>query len=109
MQEIQFLGQEQTTSDTFSNITGIVQVTVEDHAGGTWTLQRRAPSSDTWIDLDVTFVAEGSKVFYASEALIYRLDGGTVGAKGWYIEIPLHTVTQPNREVKDLGSAVMLR
>ena len=105
MQEKQVLTDTQATSTVFSGYTGIVQLTVTDHAGGTWTLQRQSPSDSThWIDLDVTFASEGAKVFYASSNTSYRVHGGTVGATAWIIEIPLRTVVEPNYTESSLNA-----
>lgn len=101
--EKQILLNTEATSQTFSGYTGICQLTITDHAGGTWTLQRQSPvQASHWIDLDVTFAAEGAKVFYASPNTTYRVHGGTAGATGWIIEIPLRTVTEPGYVRSDI-------
>ena len=92
-QEYQILASTQMTSTTFSNVTGLIQLTLTDHAGGTWVVQRQSPNNEShWIDLDVSFTNEGSKVFYSSPFTSYRLHGGTVGATAWLSPVHLRGV-----------------
>lgn len=107
--EKQCLFNTQTTGDIFNDVIGIVQVTIDDHAGGIWTVQRKGPRSDNWIDLDVTFVDNGAKVFYVAPGVNYRIDGGTAGATGYYIEVPLRVIEEPNRNVRDRSRGVTLQ
>ena len=95
--EYQILASTQTTSSTFADLVGLSQLTLTNHAGGTWVLQRQSPNNSAhWIDLDLSFVAEGSKIFYASPSTTYRLHGGTVGATAWLAIVHLKGVVHPS-------------
>ena len=106
--ETQFLINTESTSEVVNNISGLIQITVSSHNGGTWTLQRQAPDNTNWIDLDVTFVADGAKVFYAVDGVPYRLNGGTVGATGWYGKVISTIIERPDYDVPDRSRAIPL-
>lgn len=64
----------------FENSTGIGQVWIGTHAGGTWTLEFLAPEATAWVATDVSFITTGIQAFYYVAHASYRLTGGTVGA-----------------------------
>ena len=69
----------------FSCPGGPIEISLEDHAGKTYTLQLKTPSG-TWIDTDITFTDEGVKDFrsVSSRKVRYRLKtGGVAGAVAW--------------------------
>ena len=53
---------------------------MEQHAGGVWQLECKALGSNTWLEDQMTFDADGRKAFYASHETPYRWTGGSVGA-----------------------------
>lgn len=82
------LGPTQTTSDEFAAPGGLAHLLLSGHSGGTWKLQVKDPDG-TWVDLDgdtgVTFDDDGMVTWYGTAHLMYRLTGGTVGAKAWMV------------------------
>ena len=69
----------------FSCPGGPMEISVEDHAGGTYTLQIKTPSG-RWLDTDITFTDNGVKDFRStsSRKVRYRLQTGAVaGAVAW--------------------------
>lgn len=107
--EQQILRDDQTTSIEVSDLSGITHITLTDfQEGEKWVVQRKSPNGENWIDLDVTFEAEGSKVFYAVPGITYRITGGTVGATCWVVSVPQHSVVQPDHTVIDRDRAVPL-
>ena len=64
----------------FENSTGIGQVWIGTHAGGTWVLEFLAPEADAWLETDVSFTTTGVQAFYYLAHASYRITGGTVGA-----------------------------
>ena len=89
--QAKILEASETTGREFSVPSGErVQIAVEDHAGGTITLQYKSlKGTNTWQDITgdggVTFTDDGVKTFWSSPALTYRLSGGTVGAQAWLL------------------------
>ena len=85
----QILFETQTQGDEYEAAGGLTNggsIVVSAHAGGTWTLQVEAPDG-TWISTSITFTANGIQGALAFEpGLKYRLNGVTVGAKGWISE-----------------------
>ena len=76
------LSPTQTTGPPFFLSGGEWFLQVEDHPGGTITLQFKGLASPRYIDSDVVFSAgdDGRKFFYASRESSYRVTASTVGA-----------------------------
>ena len=79
----QILSITQTISEEFQLPGGNSFITLAVHSGGTWKLQMKTPD-DEWIAFDdVIFAAAGQKAFVSVFGPMYRVTGGTVGAKAW--------------------------
>ena len=52
------------------------------HAGGTWSVEQRAPDG-TWVDLDEDFDGNGEKAIIVAPDWPYRITGGSAGAQAW--------------------------
>lgn len=76
----QVLHETQSTSDVWTTAGGPGWVLVEQHGGGTWTLQVRAPVGGSWIDLDIEFDNDGLQDYSVPAGSSLRLTGGTAGA-----------------------------
>ena len=79
---IKILGATQSIGDKWPAIGGIYYVVLDDHSGGTWTVQILTPLGN-WIDTDLTFTDNGVKRFDACPGFFYRINGGTDGASAW--------------------------
>ena len=59
-----------------------------DYQGGTWVLQYQNPNVlGDWQSSEIEFSEAGDKDFYISDALDYRLTGGTAGASAWLVSL----------------------
>ena len=76
---IPILTAAQTTSARFKAAGDQIQIYVEDHQGGTWTLQVLTHAGN-WLDTDVTFDNDSLVSIDAEYGLEYRLTGGNAGA-----------------------------
>lgn len=74
------LSSTQTTSDTFVLTGYIGWVSVENHQGGTWTLQYESEDGTSWISTNRTWDSDGVQNFQLPPLINLRLTGGTVGA-----------------------------
>ena len=74
----------------FSPPGGWMVIHIDQHSGGTWTLQAKSPEqfggADVWVDTDQEFDKSEQRAFLGSPSFAYRLDGGTIGARAWIAE-----------------------
>ena len=79
------LESNQTTSAEVTLGSGVYQVIVASHAGGTWVTEYQPETGEPWIDLDLDFTGDGVQRFVAVHTGRYRVRGGTAGAKAWIV------------------------
>lgn len=74
------LEKTEATGSVFKLYGGVQALILDSHAGGVWGLQIRGPNE--WINVsDMTFDANGVKMFHAVPGAEYRIAGGTKGAE----------------------------
>ena len=97
MIEQQILNKKDEISIDITNYAGLAQITVDEHQGGTWVVQRRKPGGKPgWMDLEVEFSDNGCKIFYIVPTITYRLSGGNKGATAYIVQIPFCQALQDN-------------
>ena len=84
---LEILKATETTGAAFGLPGQVCQIVLEEHAGGTWTLQYSRDKGVSWKDVKgdatdtaYTWDSDAIQTLYGSPQLRYRLTGGTVGA-----------------------------
>ena len=84
---LEILKSTEATGSVFGLPGQVCQIALEDHAGGTWTLQYSRDKGTTWKDImgdatDTAYTWDSDAILtlWGSPQLRYRLTGGSVGA-----------------------------
>ncbi len=84
----EILGTSDAIGVAFRSTEGSTFVLLTGHSGGTWVLEVQSPDGD-WVQTDpaagCSFSVDGLQFFTTSPHLLYRLNGGTPGARAWLV------------------------